>query len=304
MLWPVRRRQCGASAATIASTTAVRLVGGRGVGLAGVHAEPERLRLDPDARRGRAVAASACARSASRSAASAGSSPWLDGAFARDPELRAVRAGQQQRRVVGVLGDDPQVGEAAPRDERDDRVGRGDERIDRGARGRQHPRVHRLVLERRERAVEVERDEQAIGCRDRARSRVASSACTRVIASPARVARGTPPGRSRKSTATSRATSCSITRRRSARMRRPCSAAGISIARMIASFSPSMSCGLMRTALPSSSAAPANSLSTSTPRLSTRAATYSFATRFMPSRSAVTSMTSAARYSATISSRG
>ena len=33
-------------------------------------------------------------------------------------------------------------------------------------------------------------------------------------------------------------------------------------------------------------------------------ATYSFATRFIPSRSAVTSMTSAARYSATISSRG
>ncbi len=65
-----------------------------------------------------------------------------------------------------------------------------------------------------------------------------------------------------------------------------------------------MSCGLIRMALPSSSAAPANSLSTRTPRLSTRDATYSFATRFMPSRRAVTSMTSAARYSATISSRG
>ena len=40
---------------------------------------------------------------------------------------------------------------------------------------------------------------------------------------------------------------------------------------------------------------PVNSLSTSTPSSSNRAATYSLATRFMPSRSAVTSITSEAR---------
>src|SRR5947208_2926569 len=54
----------------------------------------------------------------------------------------------------------------------------------------------------------------------------------------------------------------------------------------------------------SSSAAPVNSLSTSAPFSSFRHATYSLATRFMPSRSGVTSITSAARYSAAISSRG
>ena len=43
-------------------------------------------------------------------------------------------------------------------------------------------------------------------------------------------------------------------------------------------------------------AAPANSLSTRTPSSSLRQATNSLATRFMPSRSGVTSMTSAARY--------
>ena len=50
------------------------------------------------------------------------------------------------------------------------------------------------------------------------------------------------------------------------------------------SLSPSMSCGLTRNALSISSAAPANSESTSAPRRSVRAATYSLATRFMPSR--------------------
>ncbi len=45
-----------------------------------------------------------------------------------------------------------------------------------------------------------------------------------------------------------------------------------------------------RNALPSTSAAPVNSLSTSVPLLSWRQAIYSLATRFMPSRSEVTSM--------------
>jgi hypothetical protein len=63
------------------------------------------------------------------------------------------------------------------------------------------------------------------------------------------------------------------------------------------------SCGLTRNALPSSSAAPVNSLSTSAPLSSWRQATYSLATRFMPS-SEVTSITSAARNKAAISSHG
>ena len=52
--------------------------------------------------------------------------------------------------------------------------------------------------------------------------------------------------------------------------------------------------GLMRRASPSSCAAPANSLSTSTPSPSCWQATYSLATRFMPSRTGPTQATSAA----------
>ena len=62
----------------------------------------------------------------------------------------------------------------------------------------------------------------------------------------------------------------------------------------MAAFTPSMSCGLTSSASFSSAAAPVNSESTSTPPRSGRLATYSLATRFMPSRSGVTSMTSAA----------
>ena len=96
--------------------------------------------------------------------------------------------------------------------------------------------------------------------------------------------------------ATSRSTSCSSTRRRSARMRRPCSRRGISTARMMASFSPSMSCGLTSTALPQL-VGRAGELAQHQHAVGCRRgdATYSLATRFMPSRSAVTSMTSAAR---------
>ncbi|CPU64969.1 Uncharacterised protein [Mycobacteroides abscessus] len=102
-----------------------------------------------------------------------------------------------------------------------------------------------------------------------------------------------------------RATSSVRTLRRSRRMRLRCSRWSMCAAATMMSFIPSMSCGLTRSAPDeSSSAAPVNSESTSTPRSSERAATYSFATRFMPSRSAVTSMTSAARYSAAISSGG
>ena len=67
------------------------------------------------------------------------------------------------------------------------------------------------------------------------------------------------------------------------------------IARIMASLMPCRSCGLQRNAWRSSPAAPANSESTSAPPTSTRAATYSLATRFMPSRSGVMTMTSAAQ---------
>ena len=64
----------------------------------------------------------------------------------------------------------------------------------------------------------------------------------------------------------------------------------------MASATPSRSYGLTSSAPCISSAAPANSDSTSTPGFSgSCAATYSLATRFMPSRSGVTSPTEAAR---------
>ena len=69
------------------------------------------------------------------------------------------------------------------------------------------------------------------------------------------------------------------------------------------SFSPSRSCGFTRYDSGSSTAAPVNSLSTSAPALSVWVAMYSFATRFMPSRSGVTVITSAARKSAATSAR-
>ena len=95
--------------------------------------------------------------------------------------------------------------------------------------------------------------------------------------------------------AAQRATSCSLTRRRIARIRRLATCGVTVAARTMAVFSPSMSCGLTRNAPASSSAAPVNSLSTSVPPSSYLLATYSLATRFIPSRSGVTSMTSAAR---------
>ena len=77
-------------------------------------------------------------------------------------------------------------------------------------------------------------------------------------------------------------------------MRARCSPSGISSARSIAEAMPPVSYGLTRSASTRSSAAPASSLSTSAPVSSIRLATYSFATRFIPSRSGVTSITSAA----------
>ena len=65
-----------------------------------------------------------------------------------------------------------------------------------------------------------------------------------------------------------------------------------------------MSLGLMISASPISLAAPVISLRIRTPRPSALDATYSLATRFMPSRSGVTSMTSLALYSGMRSSCG
>ncbi len=63
----------------------------------------------------------------------------------------------------------------------------------------------------------------------------------------------------------------------------------------MASAVASTSLGLTSSASRMVSAAPAILESTSTPGSSTWQATYSFATRFMPSRSGVTSATSASR---------
>ena len=95
--------------------------------------------------------------------------------------------------------------------------------------------------------------------------------------------------------AAQRATSFSLTRRRMDRIRRLASWGVAVAARTMVSFMPAISCGLTRKAPASSSAAPVNSLSTRVPRSSYRQATYSLATRFIPSRSGVTNMTSAAR---------
>src|SRR5207244_3041400 len=84
------------------------------------------------------------------------------------------------------------------------------------------------------------------------------------------------------------------TRRSRARMRRARSSGGIETAISIRRRSASGSYGLTRTASRRSLAAPANSERTRTPGVPTRQATYSLATRFMPSRSGVTSATSAA----------
>ena len=52
-----------------------------------------------------------------------------------------------------MLGDDAQIAEAPPRNQRDDGFRGVQECVDRRPRTGQHPRVHRLVLQRRERAV-------------------------------------------------------------------------------------------------------------------------------------------------------
>ena len=87
-------------------------------------------------------------------------------------------------------------------------------------------------------------------------------------------------------------------------MRLACSSSGISNAVAMARAISGMSLGLTRTASPNSLAAPVISLRISTPRPSARAATYSLATRFMPSRSGVTSITSLAPYRGTSSCCG
>ena len=174
-------------------------------GHAGVDAEPEGLRLDPDALevaelRGHLVAQLVAQRV--RRIVVVG----LEHALTGHPELRAVRARQVDRRVVGVLGDLAQVVQAAPGHVGDGGVRKRRERGDRGGGIRQRPRVHGLVLERRERAVEVERDEQSIGCRD-------TSECHRSCALTPRSAAWNWARASRNSRDQS-STSCSSTRRR------------------------------------------------------------------------------------------
>ena len=97
-----------------------------------------------------------------------------------------------------------------------------------------------------------------------------------------------------RNAAAQRSTSWVSTCRRSDRMRRRASTVGMVSADRSPFFTPSVSYGLTSRPARSSLAAPVNSDSNSTPPPSTRQATYSLATRFMPSRRGVTVMTSAA----------
>ena len=81
-----------------------------------------------------------------------------------------------------------------------------------------------------------------------------------------------------------------------------CSSNGISNARQMAFSICSVSLGLTSKASVSSTAAPAISLKTNTPGLSCLTATYSLATKFIPSRKGVTNAISAIKYIAANSS--
>ena len=205
--------------------------------------------------------------------------------FAGKPVLGAVRPASRQGESSLLFGDDPQVVQRAAGNQRHRSVGQGREPQD----GERAAGVIRTSIGRSSSGASVPSKSSAT-------SRCAVPASTSERRPRSIGLRSIPAtARAEESRCDQSSTSFSRTFLRRARMRRPCSPGFISTARMIASFSPSMSCGLTSTACRSSSAAPANSLSTSTPSSSNRQATYSLATRFMPSRSAVTSMTSAAR---------
>ena len=132
--------------------------GRRGIRSPRVHAEPERLRLDPDAVEAARHRFRVPLQLIAQSDVGRGVLGF-DRALPRDPILCAVRAREKHRRVVGVLGDDPQIGERPSRHERDCRIARRQQRVDRRARHGEHAGGHRVVHERREGAVEVERHE-------------------------------------------------------------------------------------------------------------------------------------------------
>lgn len=148
-----------------------RVVRPRRVGRVGdqpcVQREPELLRLDPCALGLRSqrlgAAAQVVAEGEERGIRTVGVAIVVRGG----PVLGAVGSGEQHRRGVVVLRDDAEVVQGAPRDEGDRRRGRAHESVDRGAGVRAHPRRHRLVDQRREGAVEVERHQQTLGPRER-----------------------------------------------------------------------------------------------------------------------------------------
>ncbi len=202
-------------------------------------------------------------------------------------ELRAVAADEvhlarqaRQRR---------QVAQRATRNDRDRRLRQRCQSPDGGDRLGERLRLRRVVDERRERAVVVAADEE-LGhpwrC-GRARRATRHRASTSMPGSCAptplnRTASGAL--RSVRNERAQRSTSCARRYRCMICIRRRPSAGSTWIARISASLTSSGSCGLHRNACRSSFAAPANSLSTSAPPWSIRAATYSFATRFIPSR--------------------
>src|SRR5712692_1270867 len=150
--------------------------------------------------------------------------------------------------------------------------------------------VGRVVHDGRERSVEVEGEER-VGARESLQLGRSEQRFHQAVPS-----RRAPPSRRwvSRSRCLSLAASASMrpaqrytlnsdTRLRSARIRSACSSAGITSAAARAELASSRSYGFTISASVSSRAAPVNWLSTSTPRSSSRAATNSFATRFIPS---------------------
>ena len=199
-------------------------------------------------------------------------------------ELTAVAADQPDRRGEPGHG-------GAGRKPRPDSVARamgGQVRPARGppCRAGQRSRRRRVLHERGQHAVEVERDQQR---RHRPSSRSADSRAVSsdgvTSACPARRGTRAPTGPRRGA----------WTWRRRVFIRLRASSGGISSARATAALTPSVSCGFISCARSARAAAPVNRESTSRPPSSWRQATYSLATRFMPSHSGVTSATAAAR---------
>ena len=90
--------------------------------------------------------------------------PVTDDRTDNERHHRHDHAREKDLRVVGVLGDLAEVVHAPARDEGDRGVGQRRQRRDSLGGHGQRARLHRLVLQRCERSVEIQRDQQTIGC--------------------------------------------------------------------------------------------------------------------------------------------